>query len=99
VHKKIWLHDVQSGVNHLIPVSNFYNQLMMVKNIRNSKIALNPGIFFQTLEEYSDEDLVSALVTYNKYIRRFKIDLNYFTKKKYEPEKKGFLSFMKRGKS
>jgi len=98
-HKKIWLHDLKSGVNHLIPVSNFYNQLMMVKDIRNSKIALNPGLFFQNLEEYTDEDLISALVTYNKYIRRFKIDLNYFTKKKTEPEKKGFLSFMKRGKS
>lgn len=98
-HKKIWMHDLKTGVNHLIPVSNFYNQLMMVKDIRDPKIALNPGLFFRNLHEFSEEDLISALITYNKYIRRFKIDLNYFTKEKPEPVKKGFLSFMKRGKS
>lgn len=98
-HKKIWLHDMKSGVNHLIPVSNFYNQLMMVKDIRNSEVALNPGTFFDSIEKYSDEDLVSALLTYNKYIRRFKINLDYFARQKKEPVKKGFLSFLKRGKS
>lgn len=98
-HKKIWLHDIKTGVNHLIPVSNFYNQLMMVKDIRNSDVALNPGAFFDNIEEYSAEDLVSALITYNKYIRRFKINLDYFAGKREEPVKKGFLSFLKRGKS
>ncbi len=99
VHKKIWLHNFSSGVNHLIPLSNFYNQLMMVKDIRNSNIALHPGIFFEHYNEYSDHDLISALITYNKYIKRFDIDLTYFVGQKAEPSQKSFFSFLKRGKN
>jgi hypothetical protein len=98
-HKKIWLHKIETGVNHLIPLSNFYNQLMMVKDIRNSKIALNPGLFFDQLYEYSDADLVSAFITYNKYIKRFDIDLSYFEKGNSKPLQKSLLSFLKRGKN
>ena len=98
-HKKIWLHDIETGVNYLIPVSNFYNQLMMVKDIRNTKIALNPRIFFEQLDKYSDSDLVSALITYNKYIKRFDIDLSYFDKAGEESSQKSIFSFLKRGKN
>ena len=99
VHKKIWLHNIETGVNHLIPLSNFYNQLMMVKDIRNTKVALNPGIFFEQLDNYSDSDLVSAFITYNKYIKRFNIDMSFFEKEKREASKKSKFSFLKRGKN
>ena len=99
VHKKIWLHNVESGVNHLIPLSNFYNQLMMVKDIRNTRVALNPGVFFKQLYNYSDGDLVSALITYNKYIKRFDIDMTYFEKGNNKFSSKGIFNFLKRGKN
>ncbi len=99
VHKKIWLHNFVTGVNHLIPVSNFYNQLMMVKDIKNSRVALHPEIFFEHLSEYSDQDFISALITYNKYLKRFDIDLTYFLAQKNEAPQKSIFSFLKRGKS
>jgi len=99
VHKKIWLHNVESGVNHLIPLSNFYNQLMMVKDIRNTEVALNPGVFFEQLNNYSDGDLVSALITYNKYIKRFDIDMTFFEKENDKSSSKSIFSFLKRGKN
>jgi hypothetical protein len=98
-HKKIWLHNIETGVNHLIPLSNFYNQLMMVRDIRNTKVALNPGLFFDQLDNYSDGDLVSALITYNKYIKRFNIDLSYFEKSDNKPSQKSLFSFLRRGKN
>jgi hypothetical protein len=98
-HKKIWLHNIKTGVNHLIPLSNFYNQLMMVRDIRNTEVALKPGLFFDNLTNYSDGDLVSALITYNKYIKRFDIDLSYFEKSDNKPSQKSKLSFLKRGKN
>ena len=98
-HKKIWLHNIETGVNHLIPLSNFYNQLMMVKDIRNTKVALNPGLFFDQLNNYSDGDLVSALITYNKYIKRFDIDLSNFEESNNEPSQISILSLLRRGKN
>ena len=98
VHRKIWLHNIETGVNYLIPLSNFYNQLMMVKDIRNSKVALSPGIFFEQLNNYSDGDLVSAFITYNKYIKRFNIDMSYFEEGN-ESYSKNIFSFLKRGKN
>lgn len=97
VHKKIWLHNFSTGVNHLIPLSNFYNQLMMVKDIRNSKIALHPGIFFDHLDEYSDRDFISTLITYNKYLKRFDIDLSYIGGRKTESSQKNIFTLLKAG--
>ena len=96
-HKKIWMHNISTGVNHLIPVSNFYNQLMMVKDERKSDIALNPGLFFKTLESYTDRELISAFITYNKYLSRFEIDLSYFKEAKSKIKKKNIFSFLHRG--
>lgn len=79
-HKKIWLHVYGIGVNYLIPVTNYYNELMRFKKIKDPKEALNPKLFFQNLTEYSDDELISALVLYNKYLRRFSIDFSKYIK-------------------
>lgn len=71
--KKIWLHNVASGVNHLIPLSNYYNSLMLLKNERKSSVALNPKLFFNNLEIYENEELVSAFLIYNKYMKRVQL--------------------------
>jgi len=71
--KKIWIHDAGDGVNHLVPVTNFHNALMLYKNIRDPKVALAAENFFRDLRTYSDTDLGAAFVQYNKL--RKKIDL------------------------
>ncbi len=76
VHKKIWLHNFEDEVNYLLPVTNYYNYLMIVKNIRDPKIILNNKLLFKELNSYSDEELMLAFISYNKYFRRFKIDYN-----------------------
>ena len=76
VHKKIWLHNFENEVNYLLPVTNYYNYLMIVKNIRDPKIILKNKLLFEELNSFTDEELVLAFVSYNKYFRRFKIDYN-----------------------
>ncbi len=68
--KKIWLHEVYSGVNHLIPVSNYYNSLMLFRNERKMEKVLNPNLFFDNLGSFNDNELASAFILYNQYMRR-----------------------------
>ena len=75
--KRIWVHEFGSGINYLIPLSNFYNQLMLQKNIRDPKIALKPKLFFEQgtggVSDYTDIDLRNTFITYNKYLRKLEI--------------------------
>ena len=52
-------------MNRQIPVTNYYNELMLHKNIRDPKIALDSNRLFSELAEYSDADLTYAFFTYN----------------------------------
>ena len=49
----------------MIPVTNFYNELMLHKNIRDPKVALNTKLMFTDLSNFSDSDLTYAFLTYN----------------------------------
>ena len=71
--RKLWIFDIRDGVSHLIPVTNFHNALMIEKNIRDPKQALVADNLFRDLRSFSDADLTSAFVRYNKL--RKKIDL------------------------
>lgn len=71
--RRIWLHEKVSGVNHIIPVTNYYNELMRYRNIRDPKIALNPNSLFTNLDRFSDEDYSGALIMYDKYLNRFSL--------------------------
>lgn len=72
--KLLWVYDEETKVNHPIPTTNFYNELMLHKNIRDPKIALDSKRLFTDLATYSDRDLILAFVTYNKV--RAKILMN-----------------------
>jgi hypothetical protein len=98
-HKKIWLHQNVNGVNHLIPSTNYYNELMGFKRNKDPKIALNPKLLFQNLSDYSDDDLINAFVLYNKYMRRFSIDFSKYLKPKTEIKSKNrFKDLFKKDK-
>lgn len=99
-HKKIWLHESESQVNYIIPVTNYYNELMRFRGSRDPKEALNPGLLFQKLNDFPDEDLVNAFVLYNKYMRRFSMDFSQYLSpvKKVIREKK-FKDLFRKDKS
>ncbi|HSD62889.1 MAG TPA: hypothetical protein VLB50_03790 [Ignavibacteriaceae bacterium] len=98
-HKKIWLHENKSGVNYLIPLTNFYNELMGYKRIKDPKEALNPGLLFIKLNNYSDIDLLNAFVLYNKYMRRFSVDFSKYLLQPRSEQKKSIKDLFRKGKS
>ena len=75
--KRIWLYEYDSGINYLIPLSNYYNQLMIHKNIRDPEIALKPNVFFGSgtgkHSDYTDNELRNTFLSYNKYLRKLDI--------------------------
>lgn len=96
-HKKLWLHCSETGVNHIIPVTNYYNYLMMIKNIRESKIVLTPHLFFTEQKNYYDQELKSAFILYNKYFKRVKIKEDLTQTVDYRKQQKSIFGFLKRG--
>lgn len=94
-HKKIWLHENKSGVNYLLPLTNFYNELMRFKRIKDPAKALNPKLMFESLDEFSDYDLMNAFVLYNKYMRRFSHDFSkYLTPPQQKQTKKKRIRYL-----
>jgi hypothetical protein len=74
-HKKLWLHNYETGINHLIPVTNFYNQLMITVNEKSFSRYKNQNLLFEELNNFTNEMLLIAFLSYAKYMRRF--NLNY----------------------
>lgn len=64
--RRMWVHDHEQQVNRLIPVTNFYNELMLQKNIRDPRIALEHKRLFTELSSYTDKELAQAFLTYNR---------------------------------
>ncbi len=64
--RRLWVYDDAEGVNHPMPITNFYNELMLHKNIRTPEIALHPQRLFDDLDSYSDLDFTQAFQTYNQ---------------------------------
>lgn len=80
-HKKIWVYDSSTGINHLIPVTNFYNEVMRIKKIKDPAIALNSKLIFEEKNDITDQDIGSAFLIYNKYWKKVTLDYSLFAKK------------------
>jgi hypothetical protein len=65
--RRIWVYDGEKLVNRLIPVTNFYNELMIAKGVRDSKVALESKRLFSELKDFSDADLADAFSRYNRF--------------------------------
>ena len=74
--KRIWLYDRRSGMNLLLPVTNYHNELMLHKGIRDPKVALDIGHFFAHQASYSDDDLREAFIKYNAPRRRVTVHVS-----------------------
>lgn len=79
--KRLWLHDATTQINHLIPITNFYNELMLHKRIRDPNIALKANLFWENLEKYSDSDVSAAFASYNRIRKRVEFKVSAETKK------------------
>lgn len=91
--KRVWVYEAETGINHIVPATNFYNEIMRVKNIRDPKIALKPMRLFSHLEELSDEEIAQGFLMYNKYLNKIKIDYSLFAQKKADKKKSFFKIF------
>lgn len=94
-HRKIWVYNSKDGVNYLIPVTNFYNELMLLLEEKDPEVALNPNRLFTNLDEFDDEKLGQAFLLYNKYWNRIEVDYSFFDPKMVQ-RKKSFLDFLKK---
>jgi len=66
----LWLHDVREGTSTLIPVTNFHNELMLLKGVRDPAVAFDHGRLFTATEEFSAGELGQAFVRYNLSFRK-----------------------------
>lgn len=89
-NKRLWIYEQETEVNHLIPITNYYNELMLHKNIRDPKIALDSKRLFTELDTYSDNDLTYAFLTYNKLRTKVRVEGTI------EPEQSSPTSLFKR---
>jgi hypothetical protein len=71
---RLWVYDGASGMNLLIPITNFYNELMLYKSIRDPNIALRSDLFFLNLGSYTDRELRAAFVSYNNLMHKVKLE-------------------------
>jgi len=90
ITKRVWVYESESGVNHLIPVTNFYNEIMRVKNERNPNIALEVKRLFTNLDELTDQEIIQGFLSYNRYLNKIKIDYSLFLNQD-KTEKKSFF--------
>ncbi|MEP7235818.1 MAG: hypothetical protein ABI778_11045 [Ignavibacteriota bacterium] len=68
--KVLWLHDVVSGFNQLIPVTAFYDELLRTKQIRDAALISRPATFFERIDNFSDTEYTLALLEYDKKASR-----------------------------
>lgn len=94
--KRMWLFESVTGVNHLLPLTNFFNELMRLKNERDPKVALKPGSLFNVIDQSGDDEIKKAFLMYNKYMRKLDVDLKPDDVLK---KKKRKFSFFKRSKN
>jgi hypothetical protein len=72
--RRIWVFDSLSGVNALIPVTGFYNELMLQTGIKDPGIALEPRRLFDPARGPSDSNLVKAFSSYNNMRKKIAIE-------------------------
>jgi len=65
VDRRIWIHERSTGMVLPIPVTSYYNELMIRRGVRDPEIALDSRLLFDNPRAYTDEELRDAFVAYN----------------------------------
>jgi len=68
--KVLWLHHATSGFNQLLPLTNFYDELLRTKHIRDAKLISRPASFFGMVDDFTDNEFIKALLEYDKKASR-----------------------------
>jgi len=95
--KKIWIYEEEAGINHIIPVTNFYNEAVHVLHIQEAKTALNSNLLFENNTLFTDETLRQAFLNYNKIRKKINLDYSQFSLKSESKKSNFFSKLFKRG--
>lgn len=68
--RSLWLFDSVTMTNRLLPITNFYNELVMSLGIRDPRLALDHSRLFVERASFSDSDLRAAFIRYNAAFRK-----------------------------
>ncbi len=68
-----WLYEAKTGLNHIIPVTNFINELLRGNTSIDKTKGINIAYVFENLKKFSDAEFVKALVRYNKQWRKVEL--------------------------
>ena len=70
VEKRLWIHERSGCCVRLIPVTNYYHELMIRRRVRDPRLALTPALLWDGLEAFSDAELRDAFIAYNALRQR-----------------------------
>lgn len=68
--RRVWVFDADREICRPIPLTNYYNELMLLKNIRDPETALDGNRLFEQLGRYSDGELGGAFAAYNRLMTK-----------------------------
>lgn len=69
----IWLYESKAEFNHIIPVTNFINELLRGNTSIDKTKGINMPYVFDNLAKFSNPEFVKALVQYNKQWRKVEL--------------------------
>jgi len=90
-NKKVWIYDDKTGLNHFIPVTKLYDEMMRIKKEKNPEIALDTKRFFFNNADFNDKLIGQGFLIYNKYWKKLEIDNSLFLKKAETKSRKSLL--------
>jgi hypothetical protein len=64
--QRLWVYDARSGVNRPIPVTSFYNELMLQSKVQDRTVALDARRLFTDIGAFSNAALTRAFSTHNR---------------------------------
>lgn len=64
--RRLWVYDAAGITCRPVPLTNYYNELMLLKNIRDPAIALDGKKLFDDIARYTDGELAGAFLAYNR---------------------------------
>lgn len=93
--KRLWVHEFNSGINYFIPVTNFFNEIMRLREIKYAKNLPRPDSIFTDSNSYSDDEITLGFLNYNKHWKKIDIDYTQQNKAAESKKKKSFLDLFK----
>jgi hypothetical protein len=93
-NKSIWIHEFDTQFNHIIPVTNFLNELRRGNKEVDKTHGIDVNNIIDNINNFEDRKLIDTVVIYNKQWR--KLDLSALDEKKLPKKKKSWPSLFKK---